>query len=314
VLGVLVLVAVFWYLVHNYQPAMRWWNKLLGNTTETESTITLPRSDNATIKAYKTNSDGSVTEMLPNGSGKPVVYEANTDASVVFSKPDVQRPGAYSDENEVFNVSNNIFTYEDAPAVCQAFDAKLATPEQVKNAQKNGADWCNYGWTAGQHALYPTQKATIDRLKKIKGHENDCGREGVNGGYFENPYLEFGVNCYGKKPKPRAEEKALIGYFPDYVTESELRLQERVAEIKQVAGDLTITPFNRSEWDAHRNVFEKAEDWVRDEFDEVKRDLDPHTASATGAASETFGTEYSGTQAGELSYTIPEYKKGDTAL
>ena len=277
------LVRGFWYIVHHYPPAVAWWASVTGKTVDDGTSITLPRSENATIKAYETRADGSVVEVLPNGSGKPVKYETDVDATASFGKPPDKRPGDYSDENEVFNVSNNIFTYADAPAVCKAFDAKLATAKQVENAHKEGADWCNYGWTHGQMALYPTQKATIDRLQKSKGHEHDCGRAGVNGGYFENPDLEFGVNCYGKKPKPRAEEKALIGYFPDYVSEEELRLQERVAEIKQAAGDLTITPFSRTEWDAHRNVFEKAEDWVREEYEAVRQDIDPTSTDQTTA-------------------------------
>ena len=32
--------------------------------------------------------------------------------------------------------------------------------------------------------------------------KNNCGRPGVNGGYIDNPYIKFGVNCYGKKPTP----------------------------------------------------------------------------------------------------------------
>jgi hypothetical protein len=38
-------------------------------------------------------------------------------------------------------------------------------------------------------------------LQKIKGHEHDCGRPGVNGGYIANPLVKFGVNCYGNKRK-----------------------------------------------------------------------------------------------------------------
>ena len=45
---------------------------------------------------------------------------------------------------EVFNVSRNIYTYEDALPVCKALGAELATFEQVQEAHKQGADWCNY--------------------------------------------------------------------------------------------------------------------------------------------------------------------------
>ena len=33
-----------------------------------------------------------------------------------------------------------------------AFDAELASYDQVKDAWQKGADWCNYGWVKGQAA------------------------------------------------------------------------------------------------------------------------------------------------------------------
>lgn len=54
--------------------------------------------------------------------------------------PNAVSPG----DQEVFNISNNLYTYEDAPAVCKAFGATLATAKQVEQAYQNGADWCNY--------------------------------------------------------------------------------------------------------------------------------------------------------------------------
>ena len=105
------------------------------------------------------------------------------------------------EEDEVFNVSNNLYTYEDAQAVCSAFGAKIANYDQIENAYNNGAEWCSYGWSEDQMAYFPTQKSTWDKLQKKPKHKNNCGRPGVNGGYIANPYVKFGVNCYGKKPK-----------------------------------------------------------------------------------------------------------------
>ena len=39
----------------------------------------------------------------------------------------------------------------------------------------------------GQTAYYPTQKCTWDK--------KTCGKPGINGGFFSNPYLKFGANC-----------------------------------------------------------------------------------------------------------------------
>lgn len=104
---------------------------------------------------------------------------------------------------EVFNVSNNLYTYDDAQAICSVYDSTLATYDQVEDAYNNGGEWCNYGWSEGQMVLFPTQKTTWDKLQKTDNNKNDCGRPGVNGGVIENPYIKFGVNCYGIKPKPK---------------------------------------------------------------------------------------------------------------
>ena len=104
-------------------------------------------------------------------------------------------------KKQVFNIPGNYYTYDNAKALCTAYGAELASYDQIENSYNNGAEWCNYGWSDNQLALFPTQKKTYDTLQTIPGHENDCGRTGVNGGYIANPNVKFGVNCYGYKPK-----------------------------------------------------------------------------------------------------------------
>jgi hypothetical protein len=102
--------------------------------------------------------------------------------------------------HEVFHISNNLYSYDDAQAICTSYGARIATYDEVENAYKNGAEWCGYGWSDGQMALFPTQKPTWDKLQKTDNHKNSCGRPGINGGYIHNPYVKYGANCYGKKP------------------------------------------------------------------------------------------------------------------
>lgn len=113
-------------------------------------------------------------------------------------------------KKEVFNVSNNLYTYEDAPSVCAAFNADLATYDQIEAAYNDGGEWCNYGWSEGQMAFFPTQKATWEILQKNPEKKNSCGRPGINGGYMANPKIKFGVNCYGVKPKASAQDLAMM--------------------------------------------------------------------------------------------------------
>ena len=107
---------------------------------------------------------------------------------------------------EVFNIRDNIFTFEEAKAVCKAHNSELATLEQVIEAYKRGANWCSYGWSDGQLALYPTQSDFWNKLQNDPYKKNECGKPGVNGGYFENPNYKFGANCYGVKPEPKSNE------------------------------------------------------------------------------------------------------------
>lgn len=102
--------------------------------------------------------------------------------------------------DEVFHVSNQDYTYEQAKCKCDAYGARLATKAEITRAYNEGANWCSYGWSEGQNAYYPIQQQYLESLPN-GGQDGSCGKPGVNGGFFSNPILKFGVNCYGIKPK-----------------------------------------------------------------------------------------------------------------
>ena len=170
---------------------------------------------------------------------KPVTKEVN--GNVVATQPD-----------EVFNISNNLYTYDDAQAICSSYDAKLATYDQIEDAYNDGAEWCNYGWSDSQMIYFPTQKSTWDKLQKTKNHKNDCGRPGVNGGHIANPYLKFGVNCYGKKPKANDNDLARMKANKDYVfpkSQEDIDLENKVKYWKDNADKLLkVNSFNTNKW------------------------------------------------------------------
>ena len=152
-------------------------------------------------------------------------------------------------KKQVFNIPGNYYNYTNAKALCQAYGANLATYQQIEDSYRNGGEWCNYGWSDGQMALFPTQQKTFDNLQKIKGHENDCGRPGVNGGYMINPKLRFGVNCYGNKPKITDEEEELMQYTTPYAeTAEDIAFQKRVEFWKNKVGQILVSPFNYNTW------------------------------------------------------------------
>jgi len=148
-------------------------------------------------------------------------------------------------EPQVFNVSENIYTYDDAEAVCKAFGSELATYEQLVDSYKNGADWCNYGWSKGQMALYPTQYKTWLKMQENDPDRRDvCGLPGINGGYFDNKHLMFGVNCYGVKPVPRDHERTRRKNLSD----KDIKLGRKIADIRSKQNEITLLPFNEDKW------------------------------------------------------------------
>lgn len=152
-------------------------------------------------------------------------------------------------KKQVFNIPENEYTYKDAKALCNAYGSKLATYSQIEDAYNNGAEWCSYGWSEDQMILYPTQKKTYDKLQCIPGHEHDCGRPGINGGYIANPHTKFGVNCYGYKPDITTEEEEMMmnaTSFPK--TMKEVEFENRVDYWKSKLNNILVSPFNKTQW------------------------------------------------------------------
>lgn len=148
---------------------------------------------------------------------------------------------------EVFHIAENKFTYEEAREMCEHYNSRLATYDEIENAYNNGANWCNYGWSEDQMAFFPTQKKVYNDLKKIPGHGNDCGRPGINGGYFENTNIKFGVNCFGIKPDAKDIDQQYmhsINHSPS-LSDEELR---RANEENNAYKDYIVAPFNKEKW------------------------------------------------------------------
>ena len=152
-------------------------------------------------------------------------------------------------KKQVFNIPGNYYTYDNAKALCSAYGANLASYDQIEKAYTSGAEWCNYGWSDNQLALFPTQKKTYDTLQTIDGHENDCGRPGINGGYIANKNVKFGVNCYGYKPKITSDEEELMKTATPYPeTPQDIAFQKKVDIFKNHLDQIMVSPFNYDTW------------------------------------------------------------------
>lgn len=148
------------------------------------------------------------------------------------------------DEKEVFHIANQDYTYEQAKCKCKAYGGRLATKAEITRAYNKGAEWCTYGWSEGQSAYYPTQKCTWDKMQKGNPqHRFDCGMPGINGGFFANPKLKFGINCYGIKPKGEyVQEKPAVCEGDDFC-----KLDINYGAAHKIDTD-EVSPFNKEKW------------------------------------------------------------------
>ena len=83
--------------------------------------------------------------------------------------------------------------------------------------------------------------------RTVEGHENDCGRTGINGGFIANPAVRFGANCFGYKPKITSEEQDAMDSAPEYPkTRKDMVFERRVDYWRQKLPEVTVAPFNKS--------------------------------------------------------------------
>ena len=188
-------------------------------------------------------------KLLEKGGKKSSSNKSKTESESESESKNEEVQLETTGSGEVFNIPNNDYTYSDAKALCKAYGGNLASYTQIENAYKSGAEWCNYGWSADQMALYPTQKATWNKLQKIKGHEHNCGRPGVNGGYIKNKNVKFGVNCFAPKPKITEEEQTLMNNATPYpLTPDEIKVNELTHKYKKNLHSILLSPFNYEKW------------------------------------------------------------------
>ena len=181
-----------------------------------------------------------------------LVYYGYIDLSVLKTEqpapptPAAKVTGGPQVGSEVFHISDNQFTYDEASAVCAAYGSQLATLEQIMEAYNHGAEWCGYGWSAGGMALYPTQKSTWTELQREidPGKRTACGRPGVNGGYMD-PSNKFGVNCFGYKPKGEFNPPAPLP------TSDTTAYNTMVNKFKEMLKSMNVSPWSRGAWSGY---------------------------------------------------------------
>ena len=195
----------------------------------------------ATIKNFFSNEPELNISLLDSNIGSGGSVNPNApESEQVLENPLTE---------EVYHIPGNKYTYNDAKAMCKAFEGELANYEQIENAYDKGANWCSYGWSADQLALFPTNMKVWKKLQKNDATKNACGRPGINGGYIANPNVRFGINCYGHKPLITSEEKNLMKHS-DIVpkTQKNIQFDNLVNHYKNQLRDILVAPFNKKNW------------------------------------------------------------------
>jgi hypothetical protein len=236
VFGLLVIIMVYYIVVSKSRNPSRLYrgdlqsniasqvNNLKNNNANLNSTAIVPTS----------------TMPVPINSGG--YYSAASVPTVSTSGPPQSNTGI----QQVFNIKENIYAADDAAGVCGALGADVASLQQLVDAHRQGANWCNVGWTKEGLAAYPIQK---DFWQKMQGNNpqnrNICGQPGINMARSDAGLL-YGVNCYGVKPEPKNGElvKEIVK------NDADIALQAKIAQFQKTVNNMTLSPFNANQWSA----------------------------------------------------------------
>jgi Extracellular link domain len=187
--------------------------------------------------------------------------------------------------DEVFQISNQMYSYDEAKCKCEAYGGRLATKAELTDAYNRGAHWCNYGWIDGGEAYYPVQQCELDRKAKLireyneilKNHHEDpikytwrmvnearnrmdregaldyCGDSaGLHGGKFNNLRTRFGATCFGAKPAGMAVREKEAKCAMSEAEKKSLEQAEREKAARKVCNGQSandkIVAFNPDRW------------------------------------------------------------------
>jgi hypothetical protein len=231
VFGLLVIIMVYYIVVSKSSNASR----LYG-----QGIIASP-STNVLSGSNQVSAIPATTMPVPINSGG-YYAPAPVPTGSTLSGPTQSNPKV----KQVFNVKENIYSADDAGGVCGALGADVASLQQVVDAHRQGANWCNVGWTKEGIAAYPIQYAFWKKMQENDpANRNICGQAGINLARSDAGLL-YGVNCYGVKPEPKKGE--LIKEVVQ--SDADVALQAKIAQFQKTVNNMTVAPFNANNWSA----------------------------------------------------------------
>jgi len=244
VFGLFVIIIVYYIVVSKSANP----NKLFIRNPQTQQLGNSSMSRGATQNMLTQNSINNSNGINSNSNNIDVngYYTSALSASSQLkpTQATAQQRLLSSPNKQVFNIKENIYTLDDAGGVCGALGAEPATIEQLIEAHKQGADWCNVGWTKDGIAAFPIQYSTWKTLQDNEpAKRNMCGAPGINL-VRNDPNLLYGVNCYGIKPEPKNGEKIKNAIQSD----AQLALQAKIAEFQKRINNIGVAAFNEDKW------------------------------------------------------------------
>jgi hypothetical protein len=230
VFGLLIIIMVYYIVVSKSVNPSRLYPKGINTRSNSLSNNTMSKDVSA---------NATPTMPIPINSGgyyAPAPTINNTkDGVALQSNPNIK---------QVFNVKENIYSADDAGGVCGALGSDVASLQQLVDAHRKGANWCNVGWTKEGLAAYPIQKAFWDKMQENDpANRNMCGQPGINLARSDAGLL-YGVNCYGVKPEPKGGELVKDVVMSD----ADIALQAKIAQFRKNLKNMTVVPFNANQW------------------------------------------------------------------
>jgi hypothetical protein len=249
VFGLLVIIIVYYIVVSKSSNARALYSPSVINRDTGTSSLTGAGSRagaagsgaaGAGAGAGATGSGAGAGTSMPVPINTGGYYATAPTATVSSSSPTLSNPN----QKQVFNIKENIYAAEDASGVCGALGADVATIEQLVASHKQGANWCNVGWTKEGLAAYPIQYEFWQKMQQNEPqNRNICGQAGINLVRNDGGLL-YGVNCYGVKPEPKKGEKVKEVVQSD----ADVALAAKIAQFQRNMNNITVVPFNANTW------------------------------------------------------------------
>jgi hypothetical protein len=230
VFGLLIIIIIYYIVINK--------NNQLGSSLpqQTGMPTTMAVGEQQAVLSVQDAVSGLNMPVPINTGG----YYSPAPTATTNPGPTQSNPGI----KQVFNVKENIYSADDAGGVCGALGSDVATLQQMVDAHRQGANWCNVGWTKEGLAAYPIQYAFWQVMQgNDPANRNICGQPGINLSRNDSGLL-YGVNCYGVKPEPKNGElvKELVQ------NDADIALRAKIAQFQKNLNNITVLPFNAGQW------------------------------------------------------------------